>query len=83
MEEKLEKIKNAITEPLKEQNIFVDNISYGKEDNVNTLFIVVDSDIVDLDMCVKATEIINPIVDKLNLIDEEYVLDVSGKVKGE
>ena len=83
MEEKLEKIKNAITEPLKEQNIFVDSISYGEEDNVNTLFIVVDSDIVDLDMCVKATEIINPIVDKLNLIDEEYVLDVSGKVKGE
>lgn len=83
MEEKLKKIKNAITEPLKEQNIIVDNISYGKEDNVNTLFIVVDSDVVDLDMCVKATEIINPIVDKLNLIDEEYVLDVSGKVKGE
>ena len=76
----IEKVKNAISEPLKEVGISVDKIYLGEEDGVETLFVVVDADVVDLDMCVKATEIINPIIDKLDIELENYLLDVSGKV---
>lgn len=82
MESKLEQIRKNIEAPLKKENITVDSIEYGKDHGEKTLFIVVDAPVVDLNMCVKATEIINPIIDELDLIDEEYTLDVSGKVKG-
>ena len=36
----------------------------------------------DLDTIVEATNIINPIIDKLDLIDEEYILDISSKERG-
>lgn len=79
----IEKVKNAISEPLKEVGISVDKVYLGEEDGVETLFVVVDADVVDLDMCVKATEIINPIIDNLDIDLENYVLDVSGKVGDE
>ena len=37
---------------------------------------------IDLDTIVEATNIINPIIDKLDLIEEEYVLDISSKERG-
>lgn len=80
IENVLKRIEEKISAPLKKENILVDKIYFGEEDGVKTLFITVDSDINDLDMCVKATNIINPIVDELNLISDEYVLDISGKV---
>ena len=78
-----EKVINAITKPLEKENIKVDKVYVDVEDGVDTLFVVVDADVVDLDMCVKATEIINPIIDELDIDLENYVLDVSGKVSEE
>ena len=37
---------------------------------------------IDLDTIVEATNVINPIIDKLDLIEEEYVLDISSKERG-
>ena len=34
---------------------------------------------VDMDLCVKATKIVDPIIDSLNLEIENYVLDVGSK----
>ena len=34
---------------------------------------------VDIDLCVKATHIVNPIIDSLDLELEDYVLDVGSK----
>ena len=66
--------------PLKEIGVDLCSVTYGEEDGEKTLFVKIDSkDGVDTDLCVKATEIINPIVDKLDLIKEEYVLDVCSK----
>jgi len=73
-------IKEKIKEPLLKEGIRVEEVSYGIEDNEKTLFVKIDSDKnVDTDMCVKASEIINPILDELDLIQEEYVLDVCSK----
>ena len=38
---------------------------------------------IDLDSIVEATEVINPIIDELDLIDDSYILDIISKEKGE
>ena len=73
-----EKLINALESPLKEIGVKIYDISFEKEDNVDTLFIKLDGD-VDTDTCAKASEIINPIVDELNLIESEYILDICSK----
>lgn len=84
MEEKLEKIKDAITPEMDKLNIFVDSIEYVKESGYNSLNIILDkTNGLDLDTIVEATNIINPIIDKLDLIDENYVLDISSKERNE
>ncbi len=78
-----EKVKELLKGKLDELNLFVDSVVLEKEDNNLFLRICLDSkDIIDLDKVVKATNIINPIIDEENLIDEKYVLEVYGKSKG-
>jgi ribosome maturation factor RimP len=78
-----EKVKKIIGNSLEELNLVVDSVVYEKENGVNFLRICLDSkDTIDLDLIVKATHIINPLMDKANIIDEEYHLDIYGKSKG-
>ena len=84
MESILEKIRSEIEEPMKEMNILVDSVIYEKEGKYNYLKITLDRvNGLDIDTIVEATHVINPIVDKLDLIDEEYILDISSKERGE
>jgi ribosome maturation factor RimP len=84
MDSILAKIKESIEAPLKEMDIFVDSVTWELENNYYYLKIVLDKvNGIDLDTIVEATNIINPIVDKLDLIQEEYILDVSSKERGE
>ena len=79
-----EKIRKVIGDSLKELNLKVDSVIYEKENGVNYLRICLDSDdTIDLDLIVKATNIINPLMDKEDIIKEEYHLDIYGKSKGE
>ena len=78
-----EKVKKIIGDSLNELNLTVDSVIYEKENGHNYLRICLDSpDTIDLDLIVKATNIINPLMDKENIIDEEYHLDIYGKSKG-
>lgn len=78
-----ESIKKVIGNSLDELNLVVDSIVYEKENGHNFLRICLDSnDIIDLNLIVKATNIINPLIDEADLIDEEYHLDIYGKSKG-
>ena len=79
----LEEIKSAIIEPMKEMDIIVDSITYETEGNYTFLRIELDRvNGLDLDTIVEATNVINPIIDKLDLIDDSYILDISSKEKG-
>ena len=83
MEEKLELIKGKIIKPLEELNIFVTDISYHTEGKYNFLTIELDKiNGIDLDEIVNATNIINPIIDELDFIDDSYILDVISKERG-
>ena len=76
----LDKIRDAIQKPLQEMNIVVDSIEYVKDGSYYFLNIVLDRvNGLDLDTVVEATNIINPILDDLDLIEESYILHVSSK----
>ena len=79
-----EKVKKIIGNSLEKLHLTVDNVVYEKENNHNFLRICLDSpEIIDLNLIVEATNIINPLIDEANIIDEEYHLDIYGKSKGE
>ena len=83
MKEKLEIIKKEITKPMEEMEIIVDSVDFVNENNYYFLKIELDKvNGIDLDTIVEATNIINPIIDRLDLIEEEYVLDISSKERG-
>jgi ribosome maturation factor RimP len=83
MEEKIKKIREAIEKPMESLSIQVEEIEYVKENGYNFLKITLDKvNGLDMDTIVEATNVINPIIDELDLIDEEYILDISSKERG-
>lgn len=80
----LEEIGKSIEKPMNDMDIIVDSVKYEVEGNYNFLRIELDKvNGIDLDTIVAATEVINPIIDKLDLIDDSYILDIVSKEKGE
>lgn len=79
-----DKVRKLIEDPMKETGIIVDSIVYEKEGSNNFLRIVIDRNIpIDIDTCVMATNIINPLLDDADIIKDSYILDISSKEKGE
>ena len=75
-----QRIIDAIKEPLNEKNIELVGVHFGEEDGQKTLFVTIDSENgVDINLCVEATHIVDPIIDGLDLEIEDYVLDVGSK----
>ena len=84
MNKVLDTIREAITKPMEEMDIIITSITYEAEGNYNFLTIELDKvNGIDLDTIVAATEVINPIIDELELIDDSYILDIISKEKGE
>ncbi len=83
MQTVLDEIRGLIEGPMKEMDIIVDSIDYVLENNYHFLKIVLDKvNGIDLDTIVEATNIINPILDEHDLIEDEYILDISSKERG-
>ena len=77
------KVRNLIEKPIKEAGYIIDEVLYGKEDGNYYLRVVIDkSGIIDIEDCVAASKIINPILDEADLIKDSYILDVCSKEKG-
>ena len=65
-------------------NIIVDSVTYEVEGSINFLRIVLDKvNGLDLDTIVEATNVINPIIDTFDFVDESYILDIISKEKGD
>lgn len=80
----LERIRQAILKPMQDMNIIVESVTYEEEGNYNFLRIELDNaNGLDLDTIVEATNVINPIIDELDLIDDSYILDITSKEKGD
>ena len=84
IEKELKILKDKIEKVLSGKNIIVDDVTYRKEGTINFLEIVLDKeDGIDLDTIVDATNIINPIVDEMDFIDESFIMDVVSKERGD
>lgn len=78
-----EKIKKLINESVEKAGYRIDSIKYERDGNNNFLRIIIDKDkIIDIDDVVEVTNIINPILDKNDIIEDSYILDISSKEKG-
>ncbi len=79
-----DKVKEQINPIIKSMDLFVDSVYLSKEEGITNLNICLDSDnIIDIDKITEATKLINPIIDEMDLIEEEYVLDIHSKEKGD
>lgn len=79
------KVRALIEEPLKKINIKLSKVEYVKEGAMYFLRVTIDKEpFVDVDTCVKATEVINPLIDTLEEeFDDAYVLDVCSLERGD
>ena len=79
-----EKVRNLVESSVKEAGYILDEIKYVTEDGQKVLMVVIDKEdgVITLDDCVKVTEIVNPMIEEADLIEENYVLDICSKEKG-
>lgn len=76
-------VRKLLEGPVGELGVTIDSVNLEKESGNLFLKIVIDRDeIIDIDKCVEVTNIINPLLDEADLIEEAYILDVSTKEKG-
>ena len=69
---------------LDDLKVYIYDVVEEKEGKDRFLRVILDAeDIIDIDRVVKATKIIDPIIEKMNLIEGEYILDVYAKSKGD
>ncbi len=81
-----EKIVSLVGDKLEDLKIFIDDIYTEKTGNMTTLYIVLDTKeekLIDLDTVVKATDVLNKIVDENHLAEDIDVLDIYAKEKGD
>lgn len=84
MENKLNNLKEKLMVALEKEGIMVTDVLYSSKGKYNFLTVEVDKvNGMDMDSIVLATNIINPIVDQEDIIDDSYILDVISKERGE
>lgn len=78
-----EKVRPHIENVIVENGYVLDTVEYVKEGSMYFLRVVIDKEgFIDLDDCVKVSELINPIIDELDFLKDSYTLDVCSKEKG-
>ncbi|MDD3341815.1 MAG: hypothetical protein PHN72_06500 [Bacilli bacterium] len=79
-----EKVRSLIEGVITENAFILDEVLYVKEEGTMFLRIVIDkkSGFITLDDCIAVTKLINPIIEKADPIEENYIMDVCSKEKG-
>lgn len=78
-----DKVRELIEKSIIELGYILDDVKYVKENNVNFLRIIIDKEgYITINDCVKVNEVIDPILDNMNFIDDSYIIDVCSKEKG-
>ncbi len=79
-----ERVKNLINDVITSNGYILDNVEYVKEGSSYFLRIIVDKEAgyINVDDCVKINGLIDPLLEKENIISNSYILDVCSKEKG-
>lgn len=79
-----EQIIELVGEKLSSLGIVIDDVIYEEEAGQKFLRVVLDSEkVLDLNTITMATRMMNPLLDKADLMKEAYILDVYAKSKGD
>lgn len=78
------KIKEFILKPIEDAGYILDSVHYVKENGTNFLRIIIDKkeDYITVNDCVIVNDLLDPILDKMDLIDDSYIVDICSKEKG-
>ena len=80
----LEILKIDLQERLDSEEIIVDDITFEEKGKYHFLTVTLDKiGGIDLETIVDATKIVNEVVDKADITDDSYILDVVSKERGE
>ena len=80
----LEKLKIDLQEKLDSKEIIVDDVTFEEKGKYHFLTVTLDKiGGIDLETIVDATKIVNEVVDKADITDDSYILDVVSKERGE
>ncbi len=80
----LEKLKIDLQERLDGGEIIVDDVTFEEKGKYHFLTVTLDKiGGIDLETIVDATKIVNEVVDKADITDDSYILDVVSKERGE
>ncbi len=81
MEEKIRKLLEGVIE---ENGYTLYKVEYVKENNMMFLRLYIDKEgIMEIEDCVTVSNLVNPILDSEDPIDESYILDVCSKGEGD
>lgn len=81
-----EKIIDLVSDHLGKFQVYIDDVFVFVEEEKKILNIVLDSNvgIIDLNLITEASRVINQIIDKNNVLDDDiYEVDIYSKEKGE
>lgn len=77
------KIREIVESPIVDAGYILDEVKYEQEGSSKFLRIIIDKKgFITVDDCVKVCQLINPILDETDPIEENYILDVCSKEKG-
>ena len=79
----LEKLKIDLQERLDSGEIIVDDVTFEEKGKYHFLTVTLDKiGGIDLETIVDVTKIVNEVVDKADITDDSYILDVVSKERG-
>ena len=78
------KIRVLIEDEITKAGYSLDEVLYLKENNLNFLRIVIDKNngYIDVNDCVAVNDLLDPILDKIDFIEDSYIVDICSKEKG-
>ncbi len=80
----LDKLKIDLQEAFEKTDIIVDDITFEEKGKYKFLTVTLDKiGGIDLETIVEATKVANEVVDKADITDDSYILDVVSKERGE
>ena len=83
MQNKLDKLTQNLTIAFKGDDIIVDSILFEHKGKYNFLTVTLDKvGGIDLETIVEATKVVNEYVDKTDICDDSFILDVVSKERG-
>mgnify|MGYP002858185039 CR=1 FL=1 len=79
----VEEVTKLVQEPVHSAGYNIDEILYVEEDgNMFLRIVITKNGLIDVEDCVTVSNIVNPILDEADLIEDAYILDVCSKEKG-